>query len=126
MKHLWVYPLAGLLLLSACKPKQKQTWLSEETKATQATQAPAGALELVFPYGSEKEKWIKDVTESFNHSGRKLVNGKTIFVRAIPMGSGEVIDEILASWAVRGAYRVARLSRIRKARQCRIAIQVRQ
>ena len=96
MKHLWVYPLTGLLLLSACKPKQKQTWLSEEPKATQANQAPAGALELVFPYGSEKEKWIKDVTESFNRSGRKLAGGKTIFVKAIPMGSGEAVDEILA------------------------------
>ena len=96
MKRLWVYLLAGLLLLSACKPKQKQTWLSEEAKATRATHASADALEIVFPYGSEKEKWIKDVTEAFNRSERKLANGKTIFVRAVPMGSGEAVDEILA------------------------------
>ena len=58
--------------------------------------APRGALELVFPYGSEKEKWINDVTAAFNRSGAKTPGGKGIFVRALPMGSGETIDNILS------------------------------
>jgi Ca-activated chloride channel family protein len=58
--------------------------------------APPGALELVFPYGSEKEQWISDVTAQFNHSAVKTQSGKPIFVRAVPMGSGETIDNILS------------------------------
>jgi Ca-activated chloride channel family protein len=60
------------------------------------TVAPRGALELVFPYGSEKEKWISDVTADFNRSGTKTQSGKTIFVRGLPMGSGETVDNILS------------------------------
>jgi Ca-activated chloride channel family protein len=60
------------------------------------TQAPRGALELVFPYGSEKEKWINDVTAAFNNSNARTQSGKHIFVRALPMGSGETIDNILS------------------------------
>ena len=61
-----------------------------------ATQAPRGALELLFPYGSEKENWIKDVTAAFNRSGAKTQSGRAIFVRTVPMGSGELIDNILS------------------------------
>src|SRR5215510_2870309 len=52
-------------------------------------------LELIFSYGSEKEKWIKEVTEKFNQAQNKTPSRKTIFVSAIAMGSGESIDEIL-------------------------------
>src|SRR5262249_55808009 len=51
-------------------------------------------LELVFTYGSEKEEWVKDVTREFNARGLKL-GGKTIQVTAIPLGSGECVDEVL-------------------------------
>lgn len=57
---------------------------------------PPGSLELVFPYGSEKEKWINEVTAAFNQSRKKTQSGKAIFVRALPMGSGESIDNILS------------------------------
>ncbi len=57
---------------------------------------PRGSIELVFPYGSEKEKWISDVTAAFNRSNTKTSSGKPIFVRALPMGSGETIDNILS------------------------------
>jgi Ca-activated chloride channel family protein len=80
---------ALVLLTPGCK---KQT--PSVTEAPLA--APRGSLELVFPYGSEKEKWIKDVTDAFNRSSAKTQNGKTIFVRALPMGSGETIDNILS------------------------------
>jgi hypothetical protein len=82
--------LAVLFALSGCKNQQPSA--TNETPA----QAPRGALELVFPYGSEKEKWITDVTTAFNRSGAKTQSGKTIFVRAIPTGSGESIDNILS------------------------------
>jgi Ca-activated chloride channel family protein len=65
---------------------------SQETRAA----APRGALELLFPYGSEKEKWIDNVTNAFNRSGAKTKSGKIIFVRALPMGSGESIDNVLS------------------------------
>jgi Ca-activated chloride channel family protein len=83
-------PAAGFLaaLAFGCQTRPPS---SKETPA-----APRGALELVFPYGSEKEKWINDVTGAFNRSGAKTQSGKTIFVRAVPMGSGESIDNILS------------------------------
>jgi len=82
--------LLGLaFLLPGCK---NQTPESREAQ----TVAPRGALELLFPYGSEKEKWIKDVTDAFNRSGAKTQSGKTIFVKAVPLGSGETIDNILS------------------------------
>lgn len=58
--------------------------------------APTGAVELVFPYGSEKEKWINEVTNDFNRRKMKTASGKPIFVRAMPMGSGETIENILS------------------------------
>ena len=57
--------------------------------------APPNSLELVFTYGSEKQKWIEEVTAAFNAAGHKLADGRVVFVRAYPMGSGECIDEIL-------------------------------
>ncbi len=58
--------------------------------------APPGSLELVFPYGSEKKLWVDAVTQEFNAAGHKSTSGKPIYVRAIPMGSGETKDEVLA------------------------------
>src|SRR5258706_1338966 len=58
--------------------------------------APSGSLELVFTYGSEKEAWIKDVTAIFNAANHKTSKGRSIFVRALPMGSGDVTDEVLS------------------------------
>jgi len=81
--------LVGLLLPGGCKkeaPKENEPVAS----------APQGSLELVFPYGSEKEKWITGVTNEFNRSRAKTKSGKPIFVRAIPMGSGETIENILS------------------------------
>jgi len=79
------------IALSGCKKPDSAT---QEKAFSQ--QAPPGSLELVFPYGSEKEKWIDDVTRDFNQRHLKTQSGKTIFVRALPMGSGETIDNILS------------------------------
>lgn len=80
----------ALLLQSACKRSE-----SRSSSAQAEGTAPAGSLELVFTYGSEKEKWIKDITDSFNRARNKTNGGQRIFVRAIPMGSGELIEDIL-------------------------------
>jgi Ca-activated chloride channel family protein len=87
--HAGFFLIFMIFLAAGCK---NQPPPSKET----ASAIPRGALELVFPYGSEKEKWISDVTAAFNHSGAKTQSGKGIFVRAVPMGSGESIDNILS------------------------------
>jgi Ca-activated chloride channel homolog len=86
---LWFCLVFFLSFVSGCKTQRSP-------QRESATQAPRGALELVFPYGSEKENWIKDVTSAFNRSGAKTQSGRTIFVRTVPMGSGELIDNILS------------------------------
>jgi Ca-activated chloride channel family protein len=88
-RHLPFFVLLLNLSILGCKSQPRS---STETPAA----APRGALELVFPYGSEKEKWIGDVTTAFNRGGAKTSQGKTVFVRALPMGSGETIDNILS------------------------------
>jgi len=76
-----------LLLLPACKSKSSS---SDDTGASSPDR-----LELILTYGSEKEKWINEVTNDFNRAEHRSSSGKRIFVRAIPMGSGEAIDEVM-------------------------------
>jgi Ca-activated chloride channel family protein len=80
--------LVLLFPLFSCKSKPTPT-------ESEATTAPKNSLELVFTYGSEKEKWINEVTAAFNRAAHRTSSGKLIFVRAIPMGSGEAIDEVI-------------------------------
>lgn len=82
--------LVGCKSLLGCKHAS-----SQQPSTGTATEAPHDSLELVFTYGSEKEKWIKEVTERFNSEDHRASGGKRIFVKAIPMGSGECIDEVL-------------------------------
>ena len=82
---------ALLLCAGGCKTKQA---VEPQHSSTQA--APAGELSLTFSYGSEKQKWIEDVTAAFNQSGMKTASGKTIVVKAIPKGSGECVDDVLS------------------------------
>ncbi len=84
-------PLFLCISFAGCKKQESAT-----QERASSEQAPQGSLELVFPYGSEKEKWITDVTRDFNQRHVKTQSGKTIFVRALPMGSGETIDNILS------------------------------
>ena len=75
-----------LFLLPACKSRSSKSEFGSYS---------GDKLELVFTYGSEKEKWINDVTADFNRGEQKTAGGKRIFVKAIPMGSGEAIDEVM-------------------------------
>ncbi len=58
------------------------------------TEAPPGSLELVFPFGSENQDWLKAVTQDFNAAKNKTKAGKDIFVTLKPMGSGECMEEV--------------------------------
>src|SRR5215475_14223614 len=64
------------------------------TSAHAETASDGSHVELLFTYGSEKEEWIKDVTAAFNNSERKVA-GKVVSVNAVPIGSGECIEEVL-------------------------------
>ncbi len=76
-----------IFLLPACKSKTQSS--------NEPDRPSADRLDLTFTYGSEKEKWINEVTDAFNRAEHKTSSGKRIYVRAYPMGSGEAIDEVL-------------------------------
>jgi Ca-activated chloride channel family protein len=79
--------LSLALSLLGCSP--------ESVDVSGQKQPPADAIHLVFTYGSEKEKWIKELTDKFHAENIKTASGKPIFVEAIAMGSGECVDEII-------------------------------
>jgi Ca-activated chloride channel family protein len=56
---------------------------------------PGGPIELLFVYGSEKEAWVNDATGVFN-DGKPVVEGRPIHVKAVPLGSGETVEDVLA------------------------------
>ena len=87
--------VATWLLLPGCSPEAPRSSSSSSAPSAPAS-SPGSALELTFTYGSEKEEWLKEVTAAFNRDRAKTAGGKTISVNAIPMGSGECIDELVA------------------------------
>ena len=83
--------LAILSLPLGCRSK------SESVQESAVPPTPANdQIQLTFSYGSEKQKWIEDVTAAFNQSAAQTAGHKTIVVKAIPKGSGECIDDILS------------------------------
>src|SRR5215469_8350405 len=89
---LTVFAVCTLLFLPGCRSKQQA---SSTTGEGSAAPTPPDSIELLFTYGSEKERWINEVTDKFNREDHRASGGKRIFVRAIPLGSGELIDEVL-------------------------------
>lgn len=60
---------------------------------------PADKLvELVFTFGSEKQKWLTEVTAEFNKQHVALADGGVVRVRLVPLGSGECMDAILGKY----------------------------
>ena len=84
----------GLLPLLACGllccRKQSSTGKSAEDHPG------PNEIRLLFSYGSEKQKWIEDVTAAFNAGGAKTADGKRVTVKAIPKGSGECVDDLMS------------------------------
>ena len=87
-----------LFLLTALLPLQFGCRSKTETapQSGPAQQSSNDQIQLLFSYGSEKQKWIDDVTAAFNQSGTRTAGGKRILVKAIPKGSGECIDDVLS------------------------------
>ena len=68
---------------------------ADEPAGKLGQKAPDNALNLTFTYGSEKKAWIDEATQSFNAEKHTLKSGQPIYVTAIPLGSGDCIDELL-------------------------------
>jgi len=79
-------------MVAACGPSSPSS--SRETSASEPNRSP-DALHLLFTYGSEKEDWIKAVTERFNASQVKTSAGHSIVVEAVAQGSGDLLDDLL-------------------------------
>lgn len=77
----------------------KSAAIAAEPPQTNPVPRPAaaskGPVTLLFPYGSEKERWIDAVTAVFNDGNHRTRSGRTIRVHAVAMGSGEMVTEIL-------------------------------
>ena len=96
----------GCLLVAAVLVGMAVFTFSQSTSPSTAAPSPGAAPELALPaadelrllflYGSEKESWIVDSTKRFNAARHDAGGGKHITVEAVPMGSGESIDEILS------------------------------
>jgi Ca-activated chloride channel homolog len=59
---------------------------------------PSSELVLVFAYGSEKKGWVDEVTGAYNQARHTVKVGgeeRVVQVRALPMGSGEIIEGLL-------------------------------
>jgi Ca-activated chloride channel family protein len=56
--------------------------------------ARAADLVLDFPYGSEKDAWLKKVTAEFNRQHVGTADHRTIMVKLHPMGSGQCKDSV--------------------------------
>ncbi|MBV8488367.1 MAG: hypothetical protein JO161_08810, partial [Planctomycetaceae bacterium] len=70
---------------------------SSTSHPSAADREPAGRpeIEVLFTYGSEKQKWIDEVTATFNAAGHTLKSGEKVRITPVPVGSGELIDEVL-------------------------------
>lgn len=54
------------------------------------------ALVVRMLYGSEKQAWIEAVTAAFNAQQIPSPSGKPIFIQAVPLGSGDALEQIVS------------------------------
>lgn len=88
-----------LICLSACAGFGSN---SQPNKSSQASPAPSfqctahssNPVTLTMYYGSEKQNWIDDVVGTFNSGNYSACDGP-ITVKAIPVGSGQSMQQIL-------------------------------
>jgi Ca-activated chloride channel homolog len=83
--------LAALLVFWAAACSRSD----EPAKANPGADPGDARVNVLFTYGSEKQNWIEEVTNAFNQARHRTSTGKVIRVEAIPMGSGESVEEIL-------------------------------
>ena len=91
------FALFSLFALSACGSRGGS---SSGTGASSSGSSSSGTrpedVNVLFTYGSEKQAWIEETTAAFNRERHRTASGKIIHVEAIPMGSGDCVDEILS------------------------------
>ena len=103
-KHL-LYCLSLTVLLAACSLGTPSNPSTTNQPPTQAATAPgvspiqcaahsSNPVTLTMYYGSEKQAWISDVVKDFNSRGITACDGP-ITVNAIPVGSGQSMQEIV-------------------------------
>src|SRR5215471_17508135 len=88
--------LAALVALSVSILSSCSSQSSPTPSSGTGTRSDSSTIGIVFTYGSEKQSWIEDTTAAFNQANHRTAGGKRIQVQAVPMGSGEVVDEILS------------------------------
>src|SRR5271166_2164552 len=59
--------VSTVFLTTGCKSKKQSSAAETGTSAP----APPDSIELLFTYGSEKERWINEVTDKFNREGHR-------------------------------------------------------
>lgn len=67
----------------------------KESKSVQASEqtAPKGALQIEFAYSPEKEPLVANLVKQYN-AKKQIVNGKTTYVHAVSIASGEAQRKI--------------------------------
>jgi Ca-activated chloride channel homolog len=84
--------LAALLVFCAAACSRPD----EPAKASPGADPGEARVHVLFTYGSEKQNWIEEATAAFNQARHRTSSRKGIHVEAIPIGSGESVDEILS------------------------------
>ena len=100
MRKLIAWGLVALLAAAGCD-EERDVVVADPPRAQSAGRdapppAPADAVTLLFPYGSEKEEWLTAATNGFNSGGFETGDGRPIRVEAVPLGSGETMSEVLS------------------------------
>jgi Ca-activated chloride channel family protein len=94
--RVWKFCAVSLLLLSIGGLGCKRAAEPVRTDKGGLKPPTTDEVRLTFSYGSEKQKWVEDVTAAFNSSQAKSAGGKHITVQAIPKGSGELVEDLLS------------------------------
>lgn len=94
--RVWKFCAVSLLLLSIGGLGCKRAAEPVGTDKGELKPPTTDEIRLTFSYGSEKQKWVEDVTAAFNSSQARSAGGKHITIQAIPKGSGELVEDLLS------------------------------
>jgi Ca-activated chloride channel homolog len=85
----------GLLLASlffACKAESS----NPTDNNTKKSDIPTGAVVVLLDYGSEKKTWMEEMVTRYAATNPKTKGGKPIYIKSTSMGSGEIMQGVLA------------------------------
>jgi len=87
---------AAAVALAACQSRGGGSAPPAPGQASPGAPLPAGAVQVLVAYGSEKKTWLEEQVAAFNASAPNLPSGAPVVVKGKAMGSGEAVEEILA------------------------------